>query len=435
MKYLPINSALFTQNREKFTGKMQKDSLCILNANDEFPRSGDQNFAFRQNSDLFYLCGIDQEQTILLLYPDAPNPRHRQLLFLRETNEHIAVWEGHKYTRSEAAQVSGIPVEQIYWLKDFDNLLPTCMHYAQQVYLNTNENDRYGNQTDYRDLRFIRSLREKYPLHSFLRAAPLLSNLRMYKSVTETGLTAEAVAITGKAFDRVLKFITPGVSEYELEAEIIHEFIRNRASGHAYSPIIASGSQACILHYNDNNRICQEGDLVLMDFGAEYGNYNADMSRTIPVSGRFTPRQRQVYEAVLRIFKQARNLLKPGKLLEDYRQETDRIAELEILGLGLISEAELTENNGNISVFKKFYPHGISHFLGLDVHDVGNRYTLLEPGMLLTCEPGIYIPAESLGIRLENNILITESGNIDLLAHIPIEIDEIEAIMNGQLVS
>lgn len=429
MKYLSVSSSLFSNNRNNFNNKIQPNSVCILNANDEFPRSGDQNFVFKQNPDLFYLSGIDQEQTILLLFPDSPNPKHREMLFLRETNEHIAVWEGHKYTRTEAAEASGIPIDQIFWLKDFENILPSCMHYASHVYLNTNENDRYGNQTDYRDLRFIRGLREKYPLHNFLRIAPLLSDLRMYKSSEEIELTARAIEITGKAFNRVLKFVKPGTCEYEIEAEVIHEFISSRATGHAYTPIIASGAQACILHYNENNRACKAGDLVLMDFGAEYANYNADMSRTIPVNGKFSARQREVYEAVLRIFKQAKALLKPGILLEDYRKQTDAIAEQEIIKLGLIKENQMQNSIGAQSNFRKFYPHGISHFLGLDVHDVGNRFTVLKPGMLLTCEPGIYIPAENIGIRLENNILITESGNLDLMEHIPMEIDEIENLM------
>jgi len=427
MKYLPVAASLFLKNRNNFVSKMQPGSVCILNANDEFPRSGDQNFLFKQNPDLFYLSGIDQEQTILILFPDSPNPRHRELLFLRETNEHIAVWEGHKYTRAEASAASGIPVDQIYWLPDFENILPTCMHYAKHIYLNTNENDRYGNQTDYRDLRFIRSLRKKYPLHDFLRVAPILSDLRMIKSAVEIELITKAIEITGNAFTKVLNYLKPAVSEYELEAEIMHEFIRSRATGHAYNPIIASGAQACILHYNENNRACEAGDLVLMDFGAEYGNYNADMSRTIPVNGKFNPRQREVYAAVLRIFKQAKALLIPGMLLEDYRKQTDTMAEKEVIGLGLIKEMALSES-GNTG-FRKFYPHGISHFLGLDVHDVGDRYTRLLPGMLLTCEPGIYIPEENIGIRLENNILITETGNIDLMQHIPMEIDEIESLM------
>lgn len=431
MKYLPIKSTLFSDNRKSFQSHMQKNSLCILNSSDEFPRSGDQNFIFKQNADIFYLSGIDQEQTILLLFPDSPNPKYREILFLRETNEHIAVWEGHKYTREDAAATSGIPLNQIFWLKDFENILPTCMHYAQQIYLNTNENDRYVHQTDYRDLRFIRQLRERYPLHTFLRAAPILSDLRMYKSQAEILLTEKAISITGNAFERILGFLKPGIFEFELEAEIIHEFTRSRASGHAYNPIIASGAQACILHYNENNRVCADGDLVLMDFGAEYANYNADMSRTVPVNGRFSPRQREVYEAVLRIFKEARTLLVPGKLLEDYRRETDQLAENEIYALGLIRKSDLGIQKPG-AAFRKFYPHGISHFLGLDVHDVGNRYTVLEPGMLLTCEPGIYIPAESMGIRLENNILVTENGNIDLMGGIPMEIDEIEDMMNSQ---
>ncbi|KQR69689.1 aminopeptidase P family protein [Pedobacter sp. Leaf176] len=429
MKYQKINNDLFTSNRIKYTNRLKKNSLAIFQSNDEFPRSGDQNFIFKQNPDLFYLSGIDQEQTILLLYPDCPNPLYRQVLFLRQTNDYIKVWEGYKYTKEQAKAASGI--ESIYWLEDFDSILHSIINYADHIYLNTNENDRYAHMVPYRDIRFIEQIRSKYPLHHYERSAPIMRELRAVKSDLEIELTRKACGITRDAFVRVLKFIKPGVKEYEIEAEIIHEFIRQGGTGHAYTPIIASGHNANILHYNDNNQECKDGDVILFDFGAEYANYNADMSRSVPVNGRFTKRQKDVYNAVLHVMKSATNLLIAGTVWNTYHEEVGEIMTEQLIGLGLISTEEVKNQNPAWPAYKKYFMHGTSHHLGIDVHDFANRYTPFAPGNILTVEPGIYIPEESLGIRLENNILITSNGNVDLMADIPLEVEEIEDIMNG----
>ncbi|RYE27593.1 MAG: M24 family metallopeptidase [Sphingobacteriaceae bacterium] len=400
MKYRQIANEVFFTNRSKFCSKLNQKSLVLLNSNDEFPRSGDQNHVFKQNADLFYLSGIDQEQTILLLFPDCPNPLYREVLFLRQTNEHIAVWEGHKYTREEAEKVSGI--KKIYWLSEFDAILSAVIFYADHIYLNTNENDRYTHAVSYRDLRFIQQLKEKYPLHQYLRAAPIFRDLRAVKSSAEIELISKACQLTNDAFFRVLKFVKPGVGEYEIEAEIIHEFIRQRGTGHAYNPIIASGKNANILHYNDNNQICLDGDVILMDF-----------------------------DAVLRVMKESIQLLQPGLMWNAYHEEVGKIMTSELIGLGLLDEHDVANQNPEMPLYKKYFMHGNSHHLGLDVHDFAGRYTPFAVGNVLTVEPGIYIPAEGLGIRLENNILITENGTVDLMADIPLEADHIEEIMNA----
>lgn len=429
MKYNPPSANLFSTNRLNFAQRLKPKSIAIFNANDEQLRSGDQNFAFKQNPDLFYLSGIDQEQSILILFPDCPNPLYREVLFLRQTNDHIKVWEGHKYTKVGAQQASGI--EQIYWLDEFWTVLQSIIHYAENIYLNTNENDRSVYEVPYRDLRFIQQLKERYPLHQYERSALILRDLRPIKSEIEVQLTKKACEITRDAFVRVLKFTKPGVSEYEIEAEIIHEFIRQRATGHAYNPIIASGPNANILHYNDNNQICKAGDVILFDFGAEYANYNADMSRSIPVSGRFSPRQKEVYTAVLRVMRAATKLLVAGTIWNEYHNEVGRIMETELIGLGLLDKQAVAKQNPAAPLYKKYFMHGTSHHLGIDVHDFASRYKAFEVGNILTCEPGIYIPEEGLGIRIENNILITKNGNTDLMADIPVEVEEIEDIMNG----
>ena len=429
MKYPAPEASLFILNRNNFNKQLKPKSVAVFNANDEQLRSGDQNFIFRQNPDLFYLSGIDQEQTILLLFPDCPNPLYKEVLFLRQTNEHIAVWEGHKYTKEEARKVSGI--QQVFWLEEFWNVLQSIIHYADHIYLNTNENDRYVHTVPYRDLRFIQELKERYPLHQYERSALIMRNLRPVKSAVEVELTKKACQITRDAFVRVLKFTKPGVKEYEIEAEIIHEFIRQGATGHAYNPIIASGANANILHYNDNNQICQSGDVILFDFGAEYANYNADMSRSIPVNGRFTKRQKEVYQAVLRVMRAASKLLVAGTIWNEYHEEVGRIMESELIGLGLLDKHAVAKQDPAAPLYKKYFMHGTSHHLGLDVHDFASRYKAFEAGNILTCEPGIYIPEEGLGIRLENNILITANGNIDLMADIPVEAEEIEEIMNA----
>jgi Xaa-Pro aminopeptidase len=429
MKYIAPDASLFQLNRKNFIQRLKPKSIAIFNANDEQLRSGDQNFAFKQNPDLFYLSGIDQEQSILLLFPDCPNPLYRELLFLRQTNDHIKVWEGHKYTKEEAKKASGL--DQVFWLDEFWSVLQSIIHYAENIYLNTNENDRSVYEVPYRDLRFIQQLKERYPLHQYERSALILRDLRPVKSEIEVQLTKKACEITRDAFIRVLKFTKPGVSEYEIEAEIIHEFIRQRATGHAYNPIIASGPNANILHYNDNNQVCKAGDVILFDFGAEYANYNADMSRSIPVSGRFTPRQKDVYNAVLRVMRAATKMLVAGTIWNEYQDEVGRIMEAELIGLGLLDKQAVAKQNPAAPLYKKYFMHGTSHHLGIDVHDFASRYKAFEVGNILTCEPGIYIPEEGLGIRIENNILITKNGNIDLMADIPVEVEELEDIMNG----
>ncbi|WP_316798845.1 Xaa-Pro aminopeptidase [Pedobacter frigidisoli] len=429
MKYPTIDQSLFILNRKNFTKELKNNSLAIFNANDEFPRSGDQSFIFKQNPDLFYLSGIDQEQTILLLYPDCPNPLYREVLFLRQTNDFIKVWEGYKYTKEQAKSASGI--QSVYWLEDFDNILHSIVHYADHIYLNTNENDRYAHAVPYRDIRFIDKMKANYPLHHFERAAPIMRKLRAVKSDVEVELTKKAAAITRDAFIRVLKFTKPGVKEYEIEAEIIHEFIRQGGTGHAYTPIIASGNNANILHYNDNNQECKDGDVILFDFGAEYANYNADMSRSIPVNGRFTQRQKDVYKAVHHVMTESIQLIGVGTVWNTYHEQVGELMTEQLIKLKLIATDDVKNQNPAWPAYKKYFMHGNSHHLGIDVHDFAGRYTPFAAGNILTVEPGIYIPEEGLGIRLENNILITENGNIDLMADIPLYAEEIEDIMNG----
>ena len=429
MKYLPVNEHLFTNNRKNFVSRIKPSSIAIFNSNDEFPRSGDQTFVFKQNADFFYLTGIDQEQSILILFPDCPNSLYKEVLFLRQTDEHIAVWEGHKYTKEEARKASGI--KSIYWLSEFDNILHSIINYADNIYINTNENDRFSFSVPYRDLRMLDELRAKYPLHHYERSAPIMRDLRVVKSDIEVELTKKACAITRDAFIRTLKFVKPGVAEYEIEAEVTHEFIRQRATGHAYTPIIASGKNAVVLHYIDNNQVCNDGDVILFDFGAEYANYNADMSRSIPVNGKFTKRQRDVYDAVLRVMREAIKLIVAGAVWNEYHDEVGKIMTGELISLGLLDKHDVEKQDPKMPAYKKYFMHGTSHHLGLDVHDFASRYKPFEVGNILTCEPGIYIPEEGLGIRIENNILITKDGNIDLMADIPVEADEIESIMNS----
>jgi len=429
MRYLPIDPSLFVSNRQRLAQLMHSKSLAILNANDFMPTNADGTMGFRQNADLFYLSGIDQEETILLIFPEHPDPKFREVLFLRETNEHIAVWEGEKLTREQAREISGI--ETICWTNQFETVFRNIIFEAECVYLNTNEHTRNDSPVQTRDDRYIRSFRERYPLHRLERLAPLMHHLRAVKHPEEIRLMRIACDITKAGFERLLKFVKPGVTEFEIEAEMLHEYIRRRSRGYAYSPIIASGKNACVLHYIQNNQVCRDGEVLLLDCAAEYANYNADLTRSIPVNGRFTPRQAEVYDAVLRVFREARKMLIPGNLWDDYHREVNKIMESELKGLGLLSQHDIDHQDPDWPAFKKYYPHGTSHFLGLDVHDVGNKYRRFEPGMVFTCEPGIYIREEGLGIRLENNILITEDGNIDLMENIPIEREEIEALMNS----
>lgn len=429
MKYTALPKELYIENRKKFTATLKPRSMAIFNSNDEMPYSGDQTFRFRQNSDLLWLSGIDQELTTLVIFPDAPLPQYREILFLRKTNEKIAVWEGHKYTVEEARAQSGI--QTILWNEDFQQVMTILMNHCQNVYLNLNENDRCSWYVPYRDLRFAEEWKRKYPAHEYERCGPIMAQLRAVKSKHEIDAMRIACDITRKAFERVLRFTKPGVMEYEIEAEIIHEFIRNRATGNAYNPIIASGKNACVLHYNDNNQECKDGDVILLDFGAEYANYAADLTRSIPVSGKFTTRQREVYDAVLRVKRAAMKMLVPGNYIEKYHAEVGKLMEEELLKLKLITADDIKNQNPDWPAYKKYFMHGTSHFLGLDVHDIGNRYEPMRAGMVFTCEPGIYIPEEGLGIRIENDILITENGQVDLMADIPIEAEEIEDIMQG----
>ncbi len=430
MKYVSIGQDLFTQNRQRLRSLLKPNSLALFHSNDIMPTNADGTMRFRQNNDLFYLSGIDQEESILLLYPDAREPKHREILFVRETNEHIAVWEGHKYTKEEATQTSGVGT--VYWTHQFERTFQTLMAECESVYLNTNEHTRATVEVETRDARFIKWCKERYPLHQYLRVAPLLQRLRAIKTETEVNLIRQAGGITEKGFRRVLSFIRPGVWEYEIEAELYHEYLRNRSRGPAYEPIIASGANACVLHYVENNQQCKDGDLLLMDAAAEYANYASDLTRTVPVNGRFTRRQRQVYDSVLKVFKEARKMLITGNLLDEYHREVGRIMESELIGLGLLDAGEVKKQDPEKPLYKKYFMHGTSHFLGLDVHDVGDKYRRFEPGMVFTCEPGIYIREEGIGIRLENNILITQAGNLDLMESVPIEAEEIEELMNSR---
>lgn len=429
MKYAPIDPKLFVTNRQRLADQLRPGSLVALNANDILPSNADGSLRFIQSSDLFYLTGVDQEETILLLFPDARDEKQREILFIRETDEHIAVWEGAKLTKEQARAVSGI--QNVQWLSEFPQLFRTLIIQAQCVYLNTNEHPRAVINVETREARFVRKCLYDYPLHRYERLAPVLSGLRQIKQASEIELIREACSITEKGFRRLLHFVKPGVTEYEVEAELAHEFFRHRSKRFAYEPIIASGSSACVLHYLDNDKICHDGDLLLLDVAAEYANYNSDLTRTIPVNGRFTARQRAVYDAVLCVFREAVSMLKPGTVLKEYQDEVGKRVEAELVQLGLLEQQEIDAQDPDKPAYKKYFMHGTSHHLGLDVHDVGDVHRPMEPGMVFTCEPGIYIAEEGLGVRLENDILITADGNVDLMASIPIEADDIESLMNG----
>jgi Xaa-Pro aminopeptidase len=427
MKYAAINQLLFIENRQRFAKKLKQNSIAVFNSNDIMPTSADGTMMFKQNTDIFYLSGIDQEESILVIFPDAKEEVNREILFLKETNEHIAVWEGHKYTKAEATATSGI--RKVYWMKDFFTVFNSLICEAENVYLNTNEHLRAFVEVQTRDARFVKFCMERYPLHHYNRLAPIMHELRAIKSKYEVALMQEACNITEKGFRRLLAFVKPGVMEYEIEAELIHEFVRNRSRGFAYGPIIASGASACVLHYTDNNKKCNSGDIILLDVAAEYGNYASDLTRCLPVSGKFTQRQKDVYNAVLRVMRAATKMLIVGNNITDYHKAVGKLMEQELIGLGLLNKNEVEKQNPAMPLYKKYFMHGTSHFLGLDVHDVGSKYRLFEAGMVFTCEPGIYIPEENLGIRLEDDILITENGPVNLMANIPIEADDIEKLM------
>ena len=428
MRYQTQPQALFIKNRKKLAQKLLPNSLAVFHSNDIMPTNADGTMRFRQNNDLFYLTGIDQEESILVLCPDFPNEQMREILFIRKTNEHIAVWEGHKYTQEEAFETSGI--QNIQWVESFESTFNSLMALSENVYLNTNEHLRAEVRVETRDARFIKYCQERFPLHHYHRVARLMHQLRAVKEPEEIDQLKIACDITEKGFRRILQYIKPGVMEYEIEAEFMHEFLMNRSRGFAYEPIIASGPSACVLHYIENNKACKDGDLILFDVAAEYGNYNADMSRTIPVNGRFTKRQRQVYDAVLRVHRSASDILRPGVNIQDYHKEVGKIMEWELIQLGLLDKTDVANQDPTQPLFKKYFMHGTSHHLGLDVHDVGTMYEPIVPGMVFTVEPGIYIPEEGLGIRLENNIVIQDNGFLDLMENIPIEAEEIEELMN-----
>lgn len=430
MKYHPIDKNLFIKNRKNFTAKMDPKSLAVFNSNDIYPIGADSTIPFEQARDLFYLSGVDQEKSILVLFPDAPNEKHREMLFLTETNEHIAVWEGEKLTKEKAFEVSGI--KNVFWLKDFEKVFFEVMTQCDTVYFNTNEHYRANVETETREARFIKWCKEQYPAHRVAKSNPILQRLRSVKDPIELDLMQKACDITEKAFRRALKFVKPGVWEYEIEAEYWHEMIRNRSRGFAYTPIIASGKNANVLHYIENNQQCKEGELILLDTGAEYANYASDLSRTIPVSGKYTQRQKKVYNAVNRVKNEATKMLVPGTIWADYHVEVGKLMTSELLDLGLLDKADVQNENPDWPAYKKYFMHGTSHHIGLDTHDYGLLHEPMQANQVFTVEPGIYLPDEGFGIRLEDDVVIQEKGEpFNLMRNIPIETDEIEDIMNS----
>lgn len=430
MKYLPLDKKIFEKNRERFTAKMLPDSIAVFNSNDELPTNGDALHTFKQNSDLYWLTGIDQEDTMLVLYPGNPDPKYREVLVLVRPNELKEKWDGHRLRKAEAQAVSGI--ETIVWLDSLDALLQQWIHEAGTIYLNTNENNRRSSYVPVRDYRYAEAMRERYPLHNYQRAARILKELRAVKTEEEVKVMQIAMDITEKTFRRLLKFIRPGVYEHEIHAEIMHEFLRNRATGEAYSSIIASGDRARTLHYIDNNQECKDGEVILMDFGASYGGYNADLTRSVPVNGKFSPRQREIYNACLHLHNYAKSILKPGITIAKYHEMVGVEAGKEFVKLGLLTEGDIKNQDPEAPAYRKYLYHGISHHLGVDVHDLGPSFFQPIPeGAVMTVEPGIYIEEEKIGIRIENNLWLKSGGNVDLMKNIPITADEIEALMKA----
>jgi len=430
MKYDRIDKELFVLNRKNFVEQMDESSLAVFNSNDIFPISADSTMPFQQHRDILFLSGVDQEESILVLSPNSKNKAHREVLFLKETNEHIAVWEGAKLNKEQAFETSGI--KTVYWLDQFDRILKQMMCEVEHVYLNTNEHLRADTTVQTREDRFINRVRSEYPAHTVKRSAPIMHRTRSRKHRIEIDLMQNACNITKSGIERILGFVKPGVWEYEIEAELIHEFIRNRSRGFAYTPIIASGANACVLHYIENNARCKAGEVILLDVGAEYANYASDLTRSIPVSGRFTDRQRAVYDAVLHVKTEAEKLLVPGTVMDDYHKEVGKLMESELLKLKLIDKTDIKNQRADWPAYKKYFMHGTSHFIGLDTHDVGLWNEPIEAGMAFTCEPGIYIPEENLGIRLEDDLIVQKTGSpLNLMGSIPIEADEIETLMNA----
>jgi len=430
MKYHLIDNAIFIKNRKNFTAQMKPNSLAVFNSNDIYPISADSTMPFEQHRDIFYLSGVDQEESILVLFPGSPKQAHREILFLKETNEHIAVWEGEKLTKEAAFKTSGI--KTVYWLQDMEKVMFEIMTQCDTVYINTNEHYRASVVTETREDRFTKWLKDKYPAHSVAKSNPILQRLRSVKDRIEIDLLQQACNITEKGFRRILEFVKPGVWEYNIEAEFMHEFLNSRSKGFAYTPIVASGNNANVLHYIENNQECKVGDLILMDVGAEYANYSSDMTRTVPVSGKFTDRQKAVYNAVNRVKNEATKLLVPGAIWADYHVEVGKIMTSELLGLGLIDKTDLKNENADWPAYKKYFMHGTSHHMGLDTHDYGILTEPMRANMVFTVEPGIYIPDEGFGIRLEDDVVIQETGEpFNLMRNIPIEADEIEDLMNS----
>lgn len=427
MRYEKLDRNIFIKNRERFKKFLKPRSLAVFNSNDIYPIGADGTLPFKQAADIFHLSGVDQEESILIIFPDAYKEEHKEMLFLKETNEHIAIWEGAKLDKDQAFDVSGI--KSVFWLTDFERVFKEVMSHAEHVYLNSNEHLRANIEVETREARFVKWCTETFPLHDYQRAAPIMHEIRAIKSDEEVAVMQEAANITTKGYDRILKFIKPGVMEYELEAEFMHEWLINRSRGFAYTPIIGSGYNACVLHYIENNDECKDGDLILFDVGCEYGNYTCDVTRCFPVNGKFTERQKEIYNAVLRVKKGAEKLLVPGNNLVDYHKEVGNLMTVELLALGLITQEEVDNEDPNWPAYKKYFMHGTSHYLGLDVHDVGLWTGVIEEGMVFTCEPGIYIPEENLGIRLEDDLVVTKNGLINLTKHIPIEIEDVEAAM------
>ena len=427
MRHLSISSKLFSNNRKKLCGKLPDKAIAVANANDVLPTNADGTLPLHPNSDLFYLSGIEQEESLLVLFPDCSNPKHREILFVRQPSEHLKIWEGYKHSKEDAQKISGI--QTVYWIQDFDNIFQLLAAEAEVFYLNENEHSRAANEVETREQRFNRKVLKDYPLHKIERLAPYLHDLRFCKSAEEIKLIKTAIDVTSRGFSKVLRRIKPGITEYEIEAEWAKEFIRRR-SKFAYTPIIASGTNACVLHYLQNDQTCRKGQLLLMDVGACYANYNADLTRTIPVSGKFSRRQKQVYNAVLRVLRQCINNATIGKPLKEWQNDSHDMMTEEMLRLKLITKSEVKKQDPDQPVCRKFYMHGLGHSLGLDVHDVSNGQSVFQENSVFTVEPGIYLPEEGFGVRLEDNIQITKNGPVNLMSKIPIEAEEIEQIMN-----
>lgn len=430
MRYNPIHTGVYTKNRVRFAKELHSKSLAVFNSNDIYPISADSTLPFEQHRDLFYLSGIDQEESILVIFPDALEKKYREILFVKETNDHIAVWEGAKLTKKQASELSGI--QTVCWLSEFKRIFQELSSQCDRFYFNTNEHYRQAVETQTREDRFIEWCKKNYPAHNVGKSNPILQKLRSVKAPEEIAQIQQACDITEKGFRRVLSFIEPGVWEYEIEAELIHEFIKNRSKGFAYTPIIASGNNTNILHYTENNQQCREGDLVLMDVAAEYGNYSSDLTRTVPISGKFSPRQKEVYAAVLNVKKEATKLLVSGTLWKEFHIEVGKLMTSELLGLGLLDKADIQNENKERPAYKKYFMHGTAHHIGLDTHDYGLLHLPMEANMVFTVEPGIYIPEEGFGIRLEDDVVLQKEGEPhNLMSSIPIEIEEIEMLMNA----